>query len=115
MLDSRRRAADTRKVYAFEDQLPRRPAGIRSLRRLARRIWRAYHRRGNRCPAVIAGRGIPSNGTLASYCLGYTEIVLARQHRNRMVLIHEMTHALGPRTHGIRFQNLYAELLDRYL
>ena len=117
MTPAARKARDTRRVYAWEDDLRaggRYRASMGALRSLALRVWRDYGR-GNRPPAVIAGRGIPSNGSLASYCLGSTVIVLARNHRDRVVLLHELTHALGPVTHGNRFQNLYLELLERYL
>lgn len=113
-----RKARDTRAVYRWEYELQsggRYDAPMRELRALARRIWRDRGRRGNRCPLVIAGRGVRFGGQWCSYCLGFSLIVLARHHRNRVVLIHEMTHALGPMTHGNRFQNLYAELLEQYL
>jgi hypothetical protein len=109
-----RRTIDTRKVYAFERWLdaPREP--MAALRRLAARIWRDYG--GSRkLPRIVAGRGTRYNGRCYSYCLGNGLIVLARHHRERITVIHELTHALGPRTHGTRFQNLYAELLMGYL
>ena len=108
------RASDTRKVYAWEDQFPAAPCGIRGLRRLVARVWRDLGPAGIRCPAVVAGRGVRYLGVRCSYCEGRSRIVLARQHRTRLVALHEVTHALGPVTHGRRFQNLYAELLMRY-
>lgn len=85
------------------------------LRALGQRIWRETTRRRDRCPSIKAGRGTLHCGKLVSYCEGRSSIVLARHERTRSVLIHEMTHALGPETHGRRFQELYARLLGRYL
>ena len=110
-----RRMIDTRKVYAFEGELPARDTPIRRLRALIRRIWRENTGRRDTCPVVLAGRGTPFGGQLASYCHGRARIVLARHHRSRVVAIHEVVHALGPVTHGRRFQNRYADLLARYL
>lgn len=117
MTPAARKARDTRCVYAWEDQLRaggRYQAPVAELRALARRIWKAYGPPGNRAPSVIAG-GLRWGDAWCSYCIGRRLIVLARHHRDRVVLIHEMTHALGPITHGNRFQNLFAELLTRYL
>lgn len=110
------RGRDTRQVYAFEWELETGTpeAGIASLRRLARRIWRDNTLRRDRCPDVIAGRGMPFHGRLVSYCLGRSRIVLARNQRKRVTLVHEMVHALGAETHGKRFQNRYADLIARY-
>ncbi len=116
MTPAARKARDTRAVYRWEDELRsggRHSASMRTLRRLAHRVWHE-HGKGS-CPEIKAGRGIPFTGTLASYCMGRRLIVLARHHRDKVVLLHELTHALGPVTHGRRFQNLYAELLERYL
>ena len=111
-----RRAAVTRRMYAWEGKwVPKEPtAPMVELQRLAARIWRENTRRRDRCPAVVAGRGLMQAGRLVSYCLGRCRIVLARNQRTRHVLIHEMAHALGPETHGSRFQNRYADLLIRY-
>ena len=136
MTPATRRSRDTRAVYQLEDILRAgaRREPIAALRALAGRVWRDYVSKhslrprsehsltqlstrrllGNRCPTVIAGDGIRWQGEWCSYCLGRSKIVLARHHRDRIVLLHEMTHALGPVTHGKRFQNLFAELLERY-
>ena len=128
MTPAARRARDTRAVYRLEDilRVGARREPIAALRALAGRVWRDYisehsltkfsgrRRPGNRCPTVIAGDGIRWQGEWCSYCLGRSKIVLARHHRDRIVLLHELTHALGPVTHGKRFQNLFAELLARY-
>ena len=46
--------------------------------------------------------------------MGYTEIVLARGQRTVLVLLHELTHALGPGVHGPKFVRLYFYLLRKY-
>ena len=109
-----KRARDTQRVYAFELCLagPSRP--MRVLRALARRIWAAETPRRERCPVVVAGRGLRLGVRLASYCEGRCRIVLTRNQRDRVTLIHELVHALGFETHGERFQRRYAELLGRY-
>ena len=115
-----RRAAETRWLYRQESSalkfnkfaFAERSMGY--LRRLAQRIWKKEAPKGRRFPEIRAGRGCPSSTTLTSYCLGFTEIELARHHRNVLVLIHELTHALGPCVHGPRFVSLYFRLLHRY-
>ena len=109
-----RRMRDTRRVYAFELHLAGPNQPIRRLRALARRIWSAESKRRDRCPTIVAGRGTPLKTKLSSYCYGRSRIVLARNQRDRVTLIHEMVHALGCETHGDRFQRRYAELLGKY-
>ena len=94
--------------YASDDR------GMDYLRKLARRIWDKEAPKGRRFPSIVAGRGCPSHSTLTSYCMGFTEIVLARHHRNVLVMIHELTHALGPCIHGKNFVRLYFRLLHKY-
>lgn len=112
------RGGDTQRVYLFESTLGLGEVEepIAQLRALARRVWRAESGRRDRCPEVVAGRGYawPSGG-LSSYCEGRRRIVLARHQRCRKILLHELAHALGPTTHGRRFQDRYAHLLLRYL
>lgn len=115
-----RRAAQTRWLYRAEDTVFRhnrhavaeRP--VAALRRLAVRVWREQARAGRAVPSVTASAGCRSGGRFTSYCLGFSEIVLARHHRNLLVLLHELTHALGPCTHGPKFVRLYFRLLQRY-
>lgn len=109
------RSRETRKVYLFEERfLSRKTRPIKMLRKLARRIWRENTRRRDRVPKVLAGRGVQYGKELRSFCEGRTKIVLARHQRTKAVLIHEIVHALGPVTHGKRFQRKFAELLWRY-
>lgn len=106
--------SDTTKVYEIDDllRLGSPECSIKTLRKLARRIWSTYCGRVP-CPAVVAGRGMKRNNSLLSYSEG-GRVVLSRNMRNRVMLCHELAHELGPSTHGWRFQNLYADLLDRY-
>lgn len=112
-----RRAALTRRLYAWESEfvIPVRQQSMRALRAWARKVWEdmAHPRYG--CPVIVAGNGHRQNGRWMSYCEGRSRIVLARQDRNRRILAHELAHALGPETHGIRFQERYAEILGKWL
>lgn len=113
------RARDTRWLYRVEstalawNREANRDTPMARLRALARRVWRA-EAPGRPLPRIRAGRGVSSGGALSSYCEGYSEIVLARHHRTPLVLLHELTHALGPATHGARFVRRYFGLLWRY-
>ena len=114
-----RRAGQTRWLYRQEAQTfafnrwanAERSMGF--LRKIAIRVWRT-HGNGKRMPAITAGRGTPHGHSLASYCIGFTVIVLARHHRTILVLLHELTHALGPCQHGPRFVKTYFPLLQKY-
>lgn len=112
----RSKAANTRMVYALDKALacglPTAP--MSELRSLGERIWRENSPWKARCPRIIAGKGMRHCGTWISYCEGRHKIVMARHERNRIILIHEMAHALTNWLHGVGFQNKYAELLARY-
>ena len=113
------KSSDTRWLYRVEDELFKhngyanaiRPMAF--LRRVAKRIWRAVAS-GRPLPRIVAGRGTWSYDRLASYCEGRSRIVLARDHRNVLVLLHELVHALGPCLHGPKFIRVYFPLLQRY-
>lgn len=106
----------TRVVYRFEDRfLPSPEWPMARLRALGRLIWREIARGRERCPEIVAGRGLRHCGRLVSYCEGRSRVVLARHERRPRIVIHEFTHALGPITHGLRFQKLFAYLIGRYL
>lgn len=115
-----RRARETRWLYQAERTLLKGNARahedrpIEYLRRLARRVWRAEAPQGRKMPTVKAARGMKYGGSLTSFCYGFTEIELARHHRSVLVLLHELTHALGPCVHGPKFVRLYFHLLHRY-
>lgn len=115
-----RRAADTRALYSYETDQFRDPGLIRrrsmpALRRMAQKLWEAENTgRNEAMPEIVAGDGYYQNGRWLSYCEGRRKIVLARHERNHLVLIHELTHALGYATHGVRFRARYFKLLTRY-
>jgi hypothetical protein len=118
-------AAVTRKFYSWEDaHIPtgrwltkRRTAALTSA------VWKyaaslpRYRRRARRLapPTVKFGRGVLQSGRYLSYCVGYSQIVLAPSSRNEATLIHELTHALGPVGHGPRFQELYLQLILKFV
>ena len=109
-----RRARDTRWLYRQEDTtfrhnrfaLAERP--MKFLRRLAARVWKREAPAGRRLPGIAAVAGTES------WCAGFTDIGLSRRHRNVLVLLHELTHALGPCVHGPKFVRLYFRLLREY-
>ena len=116
-----RRAAETRWLYRIEREFlhttndyANRTMSMRRLNRLAKRVWDAEAPLGRRFPTIEAGKGVLYNGDWLSYCMGYTEIVLSRGQRTVLVLLHELTHALGPGVHGPRFVKLYFYLLRKY-
>lgn len=107
-------------AYKFEQRLspvPRRMANetsMAALRRFAERIWR-----DEGCtkplPRIFAGRGIRSEGGWTScFMTGHYYIVLARQHRCRLILLHELCHAMGYYGHGWQFVRHMQYLLVRY-
>lgn len=115
-----RNASDTRWLYRLEDTTLRyngfanadRPMAF--LRELADKVWAAEAPAGRRKPTITADDGTLHNGRAVSYCEGFTRIVLARSQRNVLVLLHELTHALGPCVHGPKFIRLYFRLLRRW-
>ena len=115
-----RRMLDTRRLYAWEIDCQAWPdflladASMGVLRRFARKVWREHGPKHRKTPTIAAGRGTEHCGLLTSYCHGRTRIVLARQHRSRGVVLHELVHAIGPFTHGERFAKVYMTLLKCY-
>lgn len=123
---SAKRAAQTRAFYAFEDQ--HMPEGRPILtqwhaQRIATRVWEwaktqeRYRKRARawRVPTILFGPGVKQNGRWLSYCEGHLKIVLSPDKRCMTVLLHELTHALGPATHGKRFQELYLSMTLQFL
>ncbi len=120
-----RRAVETRRLYRFEAVFlhPQfkphinRPRSLQYLRRLARRVWDKHGRKGIGVPRIRVMDGLEW-----SYCVGYSDIVLATATRTRHhhphdtieVLLHELTHAMGYGTHGKGFVRKYVALLVEY-
>ena len=115
-----RRAAETRWLYRIENEAlasnehANKLRDMRYLKRLARKVWDEEAPSGRKFPTIEAGKGVWYSGAWLSYCLGYTQIVLTKKHRNILVMLHELTHALGPCVHGPKFVRLYFYLLRKY-
>ena len=115
-----RRAAETRWLYRMESTMlsgnvyANCDMPIEYLRRLAKRVWDAEAPKGRRLPKIVANDGLFWQGRFTSYCEGFTYIAIARHHRTVLVLLHELTHALGPCVHGAKFVKLYFYLLGKY-
>lgn len=115
-----RRARATRWLYRVEatafkyNSYANEPRSINFLRTLAARVWKAEAPKGKRMPTIKATNGLRYGGVYTSFCIGFTHIELARHHRNILVLLHELTHALGPCQHGPRFVQRYFPLLWKY-
>jgi hypothetical protein len=84
------------------------------LRAIVDQVWDAEAPVGRRKPTITADDGAFWQGRAWSYCEGFTKIILARSQRNVLVLLHELTHALGPCVHGKKFVRLYFRLLKKY-
>jgi len=89
---------------------------IGELRSWAEDIWRkeGFQRP---IPKIVAGRGIRYMDEYMSFSQGDL-IVLSRQQRNRLILLHEICHYLGSDReldHGPAFQNRYAVLFSKYI
>ncbi len=114
-----RRAAETRLLYSFEvarlrDRELLKIRSIGALRRFAARVWELEKpKRPGPTPEIMAGTGTKQSGRYLSYCQGH-RIVLARHERNRLVLLHELIHAVGFTTHGVGFRKRYFKVLHRF-
>jgi len=112
---------ETRRLYRFEDvfsmalpEFTRRGCTLTTLRELAAKVWARYGRKGLPVPSITFGPGIPHGNYRASWAEGYSKIELMPGQRNRMVLLHELTHTLGHSTHGKGFVRKYIRLLTEF-
>jgi hypothetical protein len=110
----------TKQVYGWERELSDfqhsldLPMG--KLRSWARDIWKKECLR-KPMPKIVGGRGIWDTNKYASFSQGDL-IVLARQHRSKLILLHEICHYLGRESemdHGLAFQDRYAGLFFKHL
>ena len=115
-----REMVETRRLYQFEqihmrDRVHRRSGAW--LQRLAAKVWAKHGRKNSRVPTVRLRDDIDM-----SWCIGFTLIELSTsgkarggfKHDTVEVLLHELVHAIGYRTHGRGFVRKYIELLVEY-
>lgn len=90
------------------------PRTIHFLRRLMTEVWAHESPAGKSIPALAFGEGMWYRDGFVSYCQGHSKIELACDQRNVLILIHEVTHALGHRWHNDGFIRRYLGLLRKY-
>ena len=113
----------TRRIYQKESQLIEkiwsiyRPRSLGTLRAALDLLWDYYQPRvgsQRRRPELRFGPGVQYHGKAMSYTQDQRPgqiIELAPGERNFGVLIHELAHALGAVEHGVRFAQIYHDLL----
>jgi hypothetical protein len=121
-----RQMVETRKLYHFEHVFMRprvapaaslKPRSEDYLQALADQVWARHGRRGMATPKVRLRDDIDW-----SWCVGYSLIELSTSgkarnnclHNTVDVLLHELVHAIGYRTHGRSFVRKYIELLVEF-
>ncbi len=121
-----REMVETRRLYKFEHvfirttMVPPRALQHRSqayLQRFARTVWAKHGRKNVRVPVIKLRPDLDH-----SWCVGFSLIELSTSgkarggfmHNTIDVLLHELTHAIGYRTHGTGFVRKYVELLVEY-
>ena len=118
-----KQAMTTSCLYRNEDLIEqvwdmKRPRSLPALQAALDLLWDHYAERlGVRMlkPQLEFGAGVKYHGRYLSYTQGLDrgqKIVLAPGERNFYVLVHELSHALGPSQHGIRFARVYHDLLN---
>lgn len=105
-------ACNTRSIYRFEQNAFKfhdfgKMRSIDELRNIAAKLWNTKNRRKTRKLEIVCGRGSKYNGRYLSYCQEINKnkirIVLARNQRDIVTLIHEIVHAQGYDDHCERF------------
>ena len=115
----------TRKLYGQEKNVMEkiwgmnRPRSLNNLRVALKVLWDHYAPKYNvtkSMPEVVFGPGVKYHGRYLSYTGGDyggpDKIELCPGQRNFYVLIHELVHALGPVQHGVKFAEVYHDLLS---
>jgi hypothetical protein len=87
---------------------------IHFLRRRLIEIWAHESPAGKSMPELVFGKGMWYRDGFVSYCQGHSKIELAPGQRNVLILIHEITHALGHQWHNDGFIRRYLGLLREY-
>ncbi len=106
----------TRNLYRFEEVYFKNTTFSQSLsmnilRKQAFRVWKMFGE-NKKFPKIIAGRGVFYNGRYLSYSLE-NNICLARNQRNIITLVHELTHALGFDFHDKKFVTVEFNILEK--
>lgn len=116
-----KRGIETRRLYSFEanskaiSKYAQRNRSLRFLLSVADEVWAKHGRKGRGVPAVAFGEGTPHGASVASYCEGFRYIELVEGQRNVVVLVHELTHAMGyGNPHGNGFVRKYFDLLVEF-
>lgn len=114
----------TRNLYKSESDMieqiwgMRRPRSMVALQTALDMLWEHYAAVVNsrrRKPDLRFGPGTKYHGRSLSYTVDTDPgqvIELAPGERNFYVLIHELAHALGPSQHGLRFAQIYHDVLS---
>ncbi len=105
----------TRNLYNFEDVYFKntffsRDLSMNILRKQAFRVWKIFGK-NKEFPKIVADRGTFYNGRYLSYSQG-NDIRLARNQRNIITLMHEITHALGFEFHNKKFVDMEFSILE---
>jgi predicted metal-dependent hydrolase len=118
-----KQAMATRSLYRNEGTIERiwgmrRPRSLKALQTALDMLWDHYSQALNsrrRKPQMSFGPGVKYGGRSISYTQdveGGQRIVLAPGERNLYVLVHELAHALGAIEHGVRFAQIYHDMLQ---
>lgn len=102
----------------FELPIHKNESSMKDLHKFLDYIWKDIALRKPK-PTLAAGDGlkITSTGAYASYEQG-GRIVLARHHRCKILLLHELSHYIAndpPPYHGPKFFKVYKSLLTNYM
>lgn len=103
-------AVNTNRIYRFEwNGIGKHPfnrkCSIDELRTIAKKLWSVKNKRKFKELEIVCGRGTMYNGRLLSYCQydNKVRIVLARNQRDIVTLVHEIVHGQGYEDHGPGF------------
>jgi len=116
----------TRKLYGAERDVMEkiwgmnRPRSLNNLKVALKVLWDHYAPNYNvtrKMPELRFGPGVKYHGRYLSYTTAQEKgqpwmIELCPGQRNFYVLIHELVHALGPNQHGVKFAEVYHDVLS---
>ena len=105
----------TRHLYGFEEVYFKgtrfsKSLSMNKLRKLTKKIWNTFGH-NKKMPELVADSGVFYGGRFISYF--ETNIHLARNQRNVITLVHEITHALGFNDHDKRFVDMEFNILEQ--